>query len=234
MDIKYEMLKSLLDADISGMRPEESKRLIDQLRNAISNTKEELQTIREERERIDKDMERWILNSDRLMPMAAKHAEALRAWDTERKRKLALSRQVEEPEVSLSSSCAPAEGGMKERRRRKASLEKEEKRLTALCSQSRQSLAEVQSRCLAAEEELRRLQDQVAMAASGQSQKSKEEQLVDEYVAKLDVAATVRYAGVTGRSAPRRGGRENHAAVSADSGSQQTSSKPRNNRKARK
>ncbi|XP_064167123.1 uncharacterized protein LOC135240969 isoform X2 [Anguilla rostrata] len=149
MDIKYEMLKSLLDADISGMRPEESKRLIDQLRNAISNTKEELQTIREERERIDKDMERWILNSDRLMPMAAKHAEALRAWDTERKRKLALSRQVEEPEVSLSSSCAPAEDSMKERRRRKASLEKEEKRLTALCSQSRQSLAEVQSRCLA-------------------------------------------------------------------------------------
>ncbi|KAJ8256045.1 hypothetical protein COCON_G00199090 [Conger conger] len=194
------MQKSLLDADIDDMGPEESKRLIDQLRNEISDIKVQLQITHEERERIDKDME-FCLKGDAL---AAKLGAALRSWDTERKRKLALSRQLEEQEVTLSSSGGSGEDVVKERSRKKASLVREEKRLSRLVGETRRTLAETESRCLAAGEELQRQQARVAMAASGQSQKSKEEQLVDAYVAKLDVPATVRPAGPVG---PKRRGR---------------------------
>ncbi|KAI1899259.1 hypothetical protein AGOR_G00059970 [Albula goreensis] len=198
---KIKKLSLLPDEDISDMSSKEQTRLMNQMRDVISDTKVQLQTCQEQRKSIDQDIERWLSDRDRLMPLvtqAAKHGRVLKELDVERERAVVLSRQVEEQEAALSSSRVSEDYDMKEMRQKESSLLEEEKRLIQQCNQTRKSLARVQSRCLAVEEELQRLQSQGARGTSSQSQHRMQDQLVDEYVAKLGIRDTLLKAGVSG------------------------------------
>ncbi|KAJ8253357.1 hypothetical protein GJAV_G00212030 [Gymnothorax javanicus] len=181
--------KALLLIETSDMRPEESRKLIQELREAIAHTKDRIQTTRGERERIDRNMEqnlRCMLKGGQLVQSAAKLGEALRALDAVRNRNQALSQQLVEQEATLSRSSGLGEINVFE-----SYLE------------TQQSLTETQSHCQAAEKELQVFQDQAAEAASSQSLKTEEDQPADASVAEPDTPATVRDTGAR----PRRRGR---------------------------
>ncbi|KAG9349281.1 hypothetical protein JZ751_027724 [Albula glossodonta] len=102
---KIKKLSLLPDEDISDMSSKEQTRLMNQMRDEISDTKVQLQTCQEQRKSIDQDIER-LSDRDRLMPLvtqAAKHGRVLKELDVERERAVVLSRQVEEQEAALSS-----------------------------------------------------------------------------------------------------------------------------------
>ncbi|KAG7466961.1 hypothetical protein MATL_G00148200 [Megalops atlanticus] len=201
---KVNRLSTLPDAETSNMSNKELKKLMNQLKQAIADEKAQLQASREERELVEKDIKRCISDRDRLMPVmvqAAGLAPALRELDAEKQRVLALSRQQEELEAALSRSREHRESQMEEMKKKEASLMEEEKRLTQMCDEVRASLAQTLSRCQAAEEKLQQRQDQVTRAASKQSRKVKEEQLVDEHVTKLGIPATLSQVGIK----PKRG-----------------------------
>ncbi|KAJ8410100.1 hypothetical protein AAFF_G00211410 [Aldrovandia affinis] len=106
---KFNTLSSLLDMDTSDMSNQEQRRFMNQLKEAICDVKVQLQSSREMRESIDKDIQRlisgaatWTFTVQQAAKLGIKTA-ALRELVVERKRAIALARQLEEQEGALSS-----------------------------------------------------------------------------------------------------------------------------------
>ncbi|KPP68505.1 hypothetical protein Z043_112812 [Scleropages formosus] len=180
---------------------EEELQEIKELRDTVSDTRLQADAARRRREAAEKDVQRSVSARDRPMPprrLDPKEASALRLLNAEKQRVTLLTQQLQEHEARACRSRGLREDTLRDARHKEALLGEDADRMNVLCAQLRRSLAEARSRRLAADKDLEQLRSRTRVSACRESGQRKQEQMLDEFVSRLDVAAAL---GPPGRKA---------------------------------
>ncbi|XP_066544318.1 golgin subfamily A member 6-like protein 7 [Amia ocellicauda] len=198
------------DDEIPNLDKHELEVLLKQLKDVVWESKQQLKAIQDETQCTEKDIEHRTAERNRLKPLATRAAglsDALRELDTVKQQREDLSRQLKEQKAASASSREDVENklkamekGMKKElvalKKQEAALVTENKRVGLRCSKVQESLSVTLAQQQAAERELQQLKSDPHTTGTAQLQGKKGDELLDEYVAKLGIPATLGKAGI--------------------------------------